>query len=322
MKIIASSLVLIVSVVVFGYSPPASVAAEYPGKPITLIVPAGAGGSTDFLARTLAEAMKKQLAQPFVVLNRPGGGGGLGVVEVVKAKPDGYTLGCASNSSLVFPHIQDLAYKSSADFQPIIGVHDTPLAFTVNPKKPWKTLAEFIADAKANPGKLTVAVASYGITYMDLNLLMETTGIQFRFVTTEGDAQTVTQLLGGHVDAGFPATGALLGHVRAGSLKILGLAADRRYSDLPDVPTFTELGYGKAYIEFYMQLFGPKGMPEPVLTLLHDSFKKALEDEVVKATFHKAGFILHYRSTADLTKRMAADDKLFADLVTKLKLKQ
>ena len=322
MKIITSSLVLIVSVVFFGYSPPASVAAAYPEKPITIIVPAGAGGSTDIVARTMAEAMKKHLPQPFVVINRPGGGGGLGVVEVVKAKPDGYTLGCASNSSLVFPHIQDLAYKSSADFQPIIGVHDTPLAFTVNPKKPWKTLAEFIADAKANPGKLTVAVASYGITYMDLNLLMETTGIQFRFVTTEGDAQTVTQLLGGHVDAGFPATGALLGHVRAGSLKILGLAADRRYSDLPDVPTFTELGYGKAYIEFYMQLFGPKGMPEPVLTLLHDSFKKALDDEVVKATFHKAGFILHYRSTADLTKRMAADDKLFADLVTKLKLKQ
>ena len=322
MKIITSSLVLIVSVVFFGYSPPASVAAAYPEKPITIIVAAGAGGSTDIVARTMAEAMKKQLPQPFVVINRPGGGGGLGVVEVVKAKPDGYTLGCASNSSLVFPHIQDLAYKSSADFQPIIGVHDIPSAFTVNAKKPWKTLAEFIADAKANPGKLTVAVASYGITYMDLNLLMETTGIQFRFVTTEGDAQTVTQLLGGHVDAGFPATGALLGHVRAGSLKILGLAADRRYSDLPDVPTFTELGYGKAYIEFYMQLFGPKGMPEPVLTLLHDSFKKALDDEVVKATFHKAGFILHYRSTADLTKRMAADDKLFADLVTKLKLKQ
>ena len=126
-------------------------------------------------------------------------------------------------------------------------MHDTPLAFTVNAKKPWKTLAEFIADAKANPGKLTVAVASYGITYMDLNLLMETEGIKFNFVTTEGDAQTVAQLLGGHVDAGFPATGALLGHVRAGSLRILGLAADRRYSDLPDIPTFTELGYGKAY---------------------------------------------------------------------------
>ena len=93
MKIFASSLVLIVSVVFFGFSPPASVAAAYPEKPVTLIVPAGAGGSTDILARTMADAMKKQLPQPFVVLNRPGGGGGLGVVEVVKAKPDGYTLG-------------------------------------------------------------------------------------------------------------------------------------------------------------------------------------------------------------------------------------
>ena len=322
MRIIVSSLVLIVSVVFFGYSPPASVAAAYPEKPITIIVAAGAGGSTDIVARTMAEAMKKHLPQPFVVINRPGGGGGLGVVEVVKAKPDGYTLGCASNSSLVFPLIQDLAYKSSADFQPIIGACDVPLAFTVNAKKPWKTLPEFIAAAKANPGKLTVAIASYGISYMDLNLLMESEGVKFNFVTTEGDGQTVTQLLGGHVDAGFPATAPLLGHVKAGTLRILGLAADRRYADLPDIPTLTELGYKKAFIEFYLQIFGPRGMPEPVVKLLHDSIKKVVEDEAVKAAMVKAGFIPHYRNTADLTRQMAGDDKLFADLVKRLKLKQ
>ena len=100
------------------------------------------------------------------------------------------------------------------------------------------------------------------------------------------------------------------------------MAADRRYSDLPDVPTFPELGYGKALIDFYMQMYGPKGLPEPIVKVLHDSLKKALDDELVKTTFHKAGFILHYRNTADLTKRMAADDKLFGELVTKLKLKQ
>jgi tripartite-type tricarboxylate transporter receptor subunit TctC len=322
MKIFASSLVLIVSVVFLGYSPPASVAAAYPEKPITLIAPYGAGGSTDVVARTMAEAMKRQLPQPFVVINRTGGGGAIGVTEVVRAKPDGYTLGVVSNSSLVLPHIQDLAYKSSADFQPIIAVHDTPSAFTVNAKTPWKTLDEFVASAKASPGKLKVAVASLGVPYLDMALFMETTGIQFNLVTTEGDAQTIAQLLGGHVDAGFPATGALLGHVRAGTLRVLGLASDTRYSDFPDIRTFAELGYKKAFIEFYQQIFGPKGMPEPVLKLLHDSFKKALEDEVVKATFLKAGFILRYRSTADLTRQMAADDKLFGDLVKKLKLKQ
>ena len=322
MKIITSSLVLIVSVVFFGYSPPASVAAAYPEKPITIIVPAGAGGSTDIVARTMAEAMKKQLPQPFIVLNRPGGGGGLGVVEVVRAKPDGYTLGVASNSSLVFPLIQDLAYKSSADFQPIIGACETPLVITVNAKSPWKTLDEFVAAAKANPGKLKVAVASLGVPYLTMAVFMDTTGIQFNLVTTEGDGQTVAQLLGGHLDAGFPSTGPLLGHVRAGTLRILGVASWARYADLPDVPTLTELGYKNAYVDFHLQIFGPKGMPEPVVKLLHDSLRKAVEDPAVKATMVKAGFIPHYRSTAELTRQLAADDKLFGDLVKKLKLKQ
>ena len=107
-----------------------------------------------------------------------------------------------------------------------------------------------------------------------------------------------------------------------GPSRILGLASDARYSDLPDIPTFTELGYKKAFIEFYLQIFGPKGMPEPVLTLLHDSFKKALEEDAVKAAMLKAGFVPRYRSTADLTKQMTGDDKLFGDLVKKLKLKQ
>jgi len=128
--------------------------------------------------------------------------------------------------------------------------------------------------------------------------------------------------LGGHVDAGFPATAPLLGHVKAGTLRILGLAADRRYADLPDIPTLTELGYKKAFIEFYLQIFGPRGMPEPVVKLLHDSIKKVVEDEAVKAAMVKAGFIPHYRNTADLTRQMAGDDKLFADLVKRLKLKQ
>jgi tripartite-type tricarboxylate transporter receptor subunit TctC len=322
MKILASSLVLIVSVMVFGFSPPASVAAAFPEKPITFILPFGAGGGSDFLGRTVANAMKKYLSQPIVVLNRTGGGGAIGVTEVVRAKPDGYTLGVVSNSALVLPHIQDLTYKSSADFQPIIGACDVPLGFTVNAKSPWKTLDEFVAAAKASPGKLKVAVSSLGIPYLDMGLFTEVTGIQVNLVTTSSAAETTTQILGGHIDAGLPDTVPLVGHFKAGTIRILGLTTDERYSLFPGVPTFAEQGYKKAYVEFFLQIFGPKGMPEPILKILHDSFKKAVEDEAVKAGMVSHGFIPHYRSTADLTRQMAAQDKLFGDLVKKLKLKQ
>jgi tripartite-type tricarboxylate transporter receptor subunit TctC len=315
--------VLIVSVVLFGYSLPASAASNFPEKPITFIIPFGAGGSTDILSRTISEFMKKHLPQPIIVINRPGGGGAVGVTEVVRAKPDGYTLGVVSNSSLVFPHMQDLAYKSSADFQPIIATDDIPMTLASPAKAPYKDLKGFIDACKANPGKLRVGMGSMGgIPHLDMALFMDKAGIKFNLVPNSGDSETIAQLLGGHVDAGLPSPPPLMGHVKAGAIRILGVLADNRYDGLPDAPTFTELGYGDAFVQYYHQIFGPKGLPEPILKFLHDSFKKALDEEGVKKMMINRGFIPRYRSTADLTKQMASDDKLFGELVKKLNLRK
>jgi tripartite-type tricarboxylate transporter receptor subunit TctC len=224
----------------------ANAAADYPNRPIRLIVPFGAGGSTDMVARLLADKMGQILGKAVVVDNRGGAGGSIGASEIAKAAPDGYTIGMATVSThgsnpAIF---RKLPYDAIKDFAPITNVMSVPSVFVVNASVPAKTMKEFIALAKANPDKYTFASPGTGsLGHANIENFMNLAGIQLLHIPYKGAGQAITDALGGQVNAMTDNLPSTLPHIKAGQLRPLAVLALKRSDVLPDVPTYTELGY-------------------------------------------------------------------------------
>ena len=252
-------------------------AQDFPSRPVTLIVPWPAGGSTDLVMRALATSTEKYLGQPIVIENKPGAAGTLGASAMVNAKPDGYTITQVPITVFRYPHMAQVGYDPLADLTYLIGISGYTFGVVVRSDAPWKTWGEFIAYAKANPGKVSYGTPGANTSlHVTMEDIAQRDGIKWVQVPYKGNADNMTGLLGGHIQASADATG-WGPHVDAGKMRLLVTWGPQRTKRWPDVPTLKELGYDMTSTSPY-GIAGPKGMDPKVAKVLHDAFRKGMED--------------------------------------------
>lgn len=280
-------------------------AEKFPSKPITLVVPWAAGGGTDAVARALAQNGEKYLGVPVVVEDKPGGSGAVGLGEVKAAKPDGYTLAILP-VELGFLDKQGIYPFSFDDFTMIMNLNSDPAALTVKADAPWNSVDDFVKYAKENPGKIKIGNSGTGVLWHLAAALFATkTGIEVTHVPFDGAAPAMAALLGGQIDAVTVSGAEVSAQVKAGELKVLGIMGDKRLDIYPDVPTMKEQGVD-VVIYTFRGLGGPKGIPDDRVKILHDGFKKMMEDPSFVEIMNKMGLGIDYRGPEDY-KKLAED---------------
>jgi tripartite-type tricarboxylate transporter receptor subunit TctC len=277
-------------------------AAEFPSKPITLICPWGAGGTTDIYLRSLGEAASKHLGQPVVIENKPGGGGTAGPsIMAGQAKPDGYTITQIPMGIFRYPHMMKVSYDPLKDFTYIIQLAGYAVGVVVKVGSPWKTWDELIRYSKANPGKISFASTGVGTaTGMTMELISLKQGLKWIHVPFKSAGETITALLGDHVHAAAD-TMVGGGAVDSGELRLLVTWGNERTKRWPHVPTLKELGYG-IVANSPFGLAGPKGMDPKVVKTLHDAFKKGMEDPAFRKISDKFEMEAFYKNSEEYTK--------------------
>ncbi|MDR3004031.1 MAG: tripartite tricarboxylate transporter substrate binding protein BugE [Acidovorax sp.] len=262
-------------------SPANAASAGYPSRPIRLVVPFGAGGSTDMVARLLAEKMGPILGQTVVVDNKGGAGGTIGATEIARAAADGYTIGMATVSTHGSnPAIMSkLPYDAKKDFAPITNVMSVPSVFVVHPSVPAKTMKEFIALAKANPGKYSFASPGTGsLGHANIENFMNLAGIDLLHIPYKGAGQALNDALGGQVNAMTDNLPSSLSNIQAGKLRPLAVLAFKRAEALPNVPTYTELGFPQMGDGGWFGLVAPAGTPRAIIDKLNAAAHKTMQD--------------------------------------------
>ncbi|MEJ0077609.1 MAG: tripartite tricarboxylate transporter substrate binding protein [Alphaproteobacteria bacterium] len=259
-------------------------AQNYPNRPIRLVVPFGAGGGTDNLARIIEPLVSKALGVPLVIENRPGGGSSIGMDQVAKAAPDGTTLVMTDTSIAVNPSLKPLPYDTINDFAPVSLLATAPVILVAHPSVPAKTLAEFVALAKQKPGELNYASGGIGAsTHLGGELLKFVAGIEVRHVPYKGTGPAMNDLIGGHVQVMFSGISSARPFMDAGTLRALAVTGEARNAAVPDVPTFAEAGLPGVTASTYWGVLAPKGTPQEIVERLSAEFAKAVRDpEVVK----------------------------------------
>lgn len=298
-------------------------AATFPDRAITLIAPNPPGGNTDIQGRALAEAAKKFLPVPITIVNRPGGGGAVGISEVVQARPNGYTLGIGALSQCILvPLTAKVPYKGPADFQPVIKLANTPLVLAVQAQSPWKTMPELLSHAKANPGKIRVGTAGIGsLHHLHLENLKGKAGVDMTHVPFAGGAESTAALLGAHIEAVILPPSVVVGHVKAGKVRMLGVFDEKRHPMAPEVPTFREMGFDITQ-GLYALILAPLKTPEPIVTILHDALKKAIETDFFRKFAEEYGYLIAYKGPDDLAKELAHDFAVLGEMVKKAGLRK
>lgn len=268
-------------------------AADYPTKPVTLLVAYPAGGETDIGARILAALAEKNLGQPIIVVNKGGAGGQIGWTELARQKPDGYTIGFinppALNSIILDPERK--ATFTLDYFVPIINQVVDPVCFYVKPESPYKTFKDVLEDAKKRPGKITVTTTGIlSNEHLGILMLQDAAGVKFRIVHFDGSAQILTALMGGQIDVGVDNVGgAWTSRVKAGQVRPLVIMDKERSKFYPNVPTTIEQGYPGVVMSSSRGIVGPRGIPEPIIKKLQAVFKKAMENSEHMEKMDKAG---------------------------------
>jgi len=269
-------------------------AQTYPTKPVRLIVGFPAGGPADIFGRTFAQALSSGLGQPVIVENKSGVGGVLGIDAVAKALPDGYTLGFNNQGSVAMaPYaLSKMPFNPNKDLALITTVVKVPEVVVVNPSLPVASLAELIAYAKANPGKIAFGSAGAGgITHLACELLKSEAHIDVLHVPYKGAAPAVSDLLGGQVQMGIFDVPVVLPHINSGKFKALAVTSAKRAPPLPDVPTTAEAGYPKVISDNWYGLVAPAGTPPAVLKKIHEASVAALRSPVLVEQFAKVSGI-------------------------------
>jgi tripartite-type tricarboxylate transporter receptor subunit TctC len=299
-------------------------AAEYPNKPINLIVPYAAGGSTDVVARGLAKVAPKHIPQPVVIVNQPGGAGITGRVQVVKAPADGYTLlfGYGSGEDLVTPHTRKIPYDQFKDLAPVAQVTVVSIIMVVPANHPAKNLKEWVAWAKAQNRPINGAVSTRGASVdITMQSLLKVAGINGQTIPFRGGAEAVTALLGGNTDFSGQVYSEALPHVKAGRLKVLAVGTRERDPVIPDIPTFIEEGVNVWTFGAIRGIGAPKETPEPVIAYLERAVKKVTEDpefhQVMKDIVHP----VLYRDRHAFMNNMQDGFAMYGKLIKELNLK-
>lgn len=270
-----------------------AIAAGYPEKPVTAIVPFPAGGSTDSIARVIGSKFQQKLGQPLIVENRPGATGAIGAGLVKRAAPDGYTLLIASIGVYsVNPVLQkNLQYDPSKDFDLLTVAVRAPNVLVVNSNIPANNLAEFIAYLKKNPEKITFASSGAGSSdHLTAALFWQKTGTTGVHIPYKGGAPAITDLIGGHADVSFQNINVVVPHIKAGKLKALAITGDKRSSALPQVPTLVEAGVKEVDVYSWQGIAAPKGLSADVKTKLHTAITGILNEPELKNKLVEQGF--------------------------------
>src|SRR3954452_12711374 len=286
-------------------------AAEYPVRPIKLVVPYAAGGPTDVLGRLVADFLCRDLKQAVVVENKAGAQGAIGAEAVARAEPDGYTLFVTAASIIVLNPMlyKKLPYDPVRDFRMLALVTDLPVVMEVHPSVPAKTVAEFVAWAKQNPGKLNFGSAGTGGTiHLAGEMFKQIAGIDMTHVPYKGAGPALTDLLSGNIQVMFDTLSTALPPVKSGLLRPLGVSSGERSPDLPDVPTIAESGYPDYRVSVWYGIAAPAKVPADISQKLSASLDRALNDDVFRASLEKIGFpVFRPRSPAAIAEFIDAD---------------
>ncbi|MBP1713288.1 MAG: hypothetical protein H6Q42_1491 [Deltaproteobacteria bacterium] len=312
--------VMVVISFILGWGSPGP-AQEYPTKPITFVIPYPAGGSTDLTGRAMANAAKKYLGQPLICENKSGGGGTVGPSLVLSKPPDGYTIGISSGAVTIAYHMGKLNFNPLEDTTPIIRYTSYVFGMVVRADAPWKTMQEFVKYAKENPGRVTYGTPGVGTNpHLAMEELGIITGIKLVHMPFKGGAEAATALLGGHIDAVSDSTswGPM---VDAGKFRLLVTYSAQRMPRYPDVPTLKEAGFNMVYSS-PLFLIGPKGMSKPVVSKLHDAFKKSLDDPDYLSILKKFDMSLNYLGPEDLDKAIRQESEQIKRVVQNLGLEK
>jgi tripartite-type tricarboxylate transporter receptor subunit TctC len=276
---------------------------KYPEKAIEVIIPYSPGSGLDLAARVMAESMQKILGQPVIPFNKPGAGGYLGGMTVVKAKPDGYTIGVFANTQAIPEVLAKLrpASYSSKDLQPVANWSGWTVILAVNSDAPYKNLNELIAYGKKNPDQLKFGHPGVGNSYWQVGLaLAKETGMKLKDIPYNSEAEYLSALLGKHVDlAVMTYSASTREHIQAKTLRVLCTFEQKRIEELPDVPTIKELGFRYDFGDFIIGTFLPKGTPRNVVAKLTETTKKATESAEFKERMKSINMPIWYLDTAD-----------------------
>ncbi len=300
----------------------AQAASDYPSRPIELVVPFGAGGGTDILARVTAEAAKKHSSQPITVVNRPGASGSIGLTEVVNARPDGYKIAMITVEMAIIPHMGIAKFSPEADFTPLVRLNADPVVLTVSATSPWKTIEEMVDAAKKSKDPLKFGNAGTGgVSHLAAVALAQKAGTAFNHVPFQGNAPAVVALLGGHIDAVTASPSEVFSFVQSGKLRALAVLADQRLGGaFAQVPTMKERNIDLS-VGTWRGLAAPKGLPADVLARLSAIALKTANEPAVKEAMEKQNLGYSVADGEAFRKQIANDSALYKQLIDQMGLK-
>lgn len=310
-------------VATFG-APSSAQAQAYPSKPVRLIVPFAPGGTTDIVARIVSERMGATLGQTVVVENKAGGGGSVGALEMIKAAPDGHVLGMATVSTTAAnPAINPrIGYNPAVDFVPIINIAATPNVIAVHPSFPARDYKGFIAELKKNPGKYSYASSGTGgIGHLQTELFKSLAGVFMTHIPYRGAGPALNDTVAGQVQIIFDNMPSALPFIRDNRLIPIVVAAPQRLTQLPNVPTFKEVGLDAVNRMAYYGVLAPKGTPRDVVDKVSAAVRKTLEDPSVRKRIEDTGSLIVGNTPEQFAEQMRAELQVYKDVVAKQNLK-
>lgn len=297
-----------------------SFAIDYPVKSIEIVVPSSASGGTDALARLYADAAKKHLSQPIVISNKPGAAGAIGMKSVMTAPPDGYKMAMVVAALAILPNIGQAQWTVD-DFKYVAKLNDDPSAITVKVDAPWKSIDEFLADAKKRPGEISVGNAGPGsIWHIATAALEDKANVKLKHIPFQGSSPAVTALLGGHIDAVSVSPAEVAAQVNAGKLKILAIMSDKRIKGYESIPTLKERKIDLS-IGTWRGLTLPKDTPNEIVDALRDATKKIIVEPSYIQGADRSGLGLAYLDGPDFKIFVDSNYLYFKELSPKLDIK-